>query len=72
LEGSKSCSVEIARIAKEVERTKIGGRFSFHFTSSKAASQTRFALQQSQIADATVSFHIGSSWWNVQKVSLLG
>jgi hypothetical protein len=33
------CLVEIARIAKEVERTKIGGRFSFHFTSSKATMQ---------------------------------
>jgi hypothetical protein len=33
------CLVEIASVAKEVERTKIGGRFLFHFTSSKAAMQ---------------------------------
>jgi hypothetical protein len=34
-----SWSVDISRIAKEIEGTKIGGRFSFHFTSSKATIQ---------------------------------
>jgi hypothetical protein len=34
------CLVEIARVAKEVERTQTGGHFLFHFTSSKAALQT--------------------------------
>jgi hypothetical protein len=31
------CLVEIARVANEAERTKVGERFLFHFTSSKAA-----------------------------------
>jgi hypothetical protein len=33
------CSVEVARIVQEVEGKKIGGRFSFNFTSSKGAMQ---------------------------------
>jgi hypothetical protein len=66
------CSVEIARIAKEVEGTKIGGRFSFNFTSSKAALQTRFVLEQNSIADAVLSSCVGLSCWNVQEASLFG
>jgi hypothetical protein len=66
------CSVEITRIAKEVEGTKIGGRFSFHFTSSKAALQTRFVPWKNLIAGTMVSFYIGLSCWNVQEASLFG
>jgi hypothetical protein len=66
------CSVEIARIAKEVEGTKIGGHFSFNFNTSKAASQTRFVPEQNSIADAALSFCVGSRCWNVQEASWFG
>jgi hypothetical protein len=61
-----------SRVAKEDEGTKIGGRFSFNFTSSKVMMQTRFVLWKNSIAGTMVSFHIGLSCWNVQKASLLG